>query len=258
MLAKDEIRNWTIYKLVSPSGRIYVGKTVNFKSRLSNYRTLNCKSQPLLFKSLMKYGYINHTIEIIEQFKGGNTIANSKEMFWIRTNMSNKNKYPKQRGMNLTDGGEGQLGVKIGVKTRKKQSEAKIGKPTWNKGKKGLQIAWNKGKKGGTSWNKGKNNSHLSDEEKKEKFGKQNVGGTWNRGRKHTKEYREAIIKRQTGKPLVKKWKPVIQYSLAGEFIKTHPSVQTVIEELKLSSCTVHNILSGRTKKPQLFKFKYA
>lgn len=54
--------------------------------------------------------------------------------------------------------------------TRKKMSIIKKGKPTWNKGTKGLQVAWNKGKKmskefcnkisfsnlGRKAWNKGK------------------------------------------------------------------------------------------------------
>lgn len=36
-------------------------------------------------------------------------------------------------------------GKKASIETRKKQSLAKIGKATWNKGKKGVQVAWNKG-----------------------------------------------------------------------------------------------------------------
>jgi len=60
---------------------------------------------------------------------------------------------------NLTYGGEGnvpsnetrekmrnaQLGKTATKESRKKMSDAKKGKPTWNKGKKGSQVAWNKG-----------------------------------------------------------------------------------------------------------------
>ena len=41
--------------------------------------------------------------------------------------------------------------------------KASVGKPTWNKGKKGSQIAWDKGLKGvQVAWNKGIKGIHLS------------------------------------------------------------------------------------------------
>jgi len=58
--------NQGIYKITSPSGRIYIGQTVDFKTRFSKYRLLHCKGQKRLFNSLMKYGFIAHIFEIIE------------------------------------------------------------------------------------------------------------------------------------------------------------------------------------------------
>ena len=56
-----------IYKIVSPSNRIYVGQTVNFKKRLASYKNLNQnKSQIRLKASFYKYGVNNHVFEIIE------------------------------------------------------------------------------------------------------------------------------------------------------------------------------------------------
>jgi len=43
---------------------------------------------------------------------------------------------------------EGNRGKKRSEETKRKQSELKIGKPTWNKGLKTGKIPWNKGKKG--------------------------------------------------------------------------------------------------------------
>ncbi|MBC7654367.1 MAG: hypothetical protein H7098_07835 [Oligoflexus sp.] len=54
-----------IYKITSPSGRIYVGQTCNLRKRLNHYRSLLCKKQPKLYNSFMKYGYDNHKIEVI-------------------------------------------------------------------------------------------------------------------------------------------------------------------------------------------------
>ena len=36
-----------IYKLESPSGKIYIGKTFNLKKRFSEYKCLNCKNQKI-------------------------------------------------------------------------------------------------------------------------------------------------------------------------------------------------------------------
>lgn len=56
-----------IYKITSPSNKIYIGQTVNFSKRLSAYKNHKCKMQPKLFNSLEKYGFENHTIELIKE-----------------------------------------------------------------------------------------------------------------------------------------------------------------------------------------------
>lgn len=54
-----------IYKITSPSGKIYIGQSVNIAGRISKYKTLNCKTQRLIYKSLKKYGWESHTFEIL-------------------------------------------------------------------------------------------------------------------------------------------------------------------------------------------------
>lgn len=56
-----------IYKITSPSGRIYVGQSVDIKKRWNHYFSLNCKGQTILYNSLLKYGIKNHIFEIIEE-----------------------------------------------------------------------------------------------------------------------------------------------------------------------------------------------
>ena len=56
-----------IYKITNPEGKIYIGKSKNIKKRFETYKLLNCKKQPKLFRSLAKYGWVNHLFEIIEE-----------------------------------------------------------------------------------------------------------------------------------------------------------------------------------------------
>ena len=68
-MAGDAIHNTpVIYKITSPTGKIYIGQTWNWKTRENFYKTLNCKTQTGIYNSLLKYGYFAHSIEIICEF----------------------------------------------------------------------------------------------------------------------------------------------------------------------------------------------
>lgn len=58
-----------IYKITSPTGRVYIGQSINISYRFSTYRRLNkgCKNSPKLYSSLLKHGYINHKFEVLEE-----------------------------------------------------------------------------------------------------------------------------------------------------------------------------------------------
>lgn len=56
-----------IYKITSPTGRIYIGKTVDFVNRMTSYRNLNNHQQPLIHSSIAKYGWENHQVEVLEE-----------------------------------------------------------------------------------------------------------------------------------------------------------------------------------------------
>jgi len=56
-----------IYKITSPSGKIYIGQTMDVGKRKKSYEKLKCKGQPKLYNSLVKYGFSEHIFEIIEE-----------------------------------------------------------------------------------------------------------------------------------------------------------------------------------------------
>ena len=69
-----------IYKITSPSNRIYIGQTIDSERRIREYKLNSCKSQPRLYSSLKKYGFNNHIFEIIEECDV--SILNERERYW--------------------------------------------------------------------------------------------------------------------------------------------------------------------------------
>jgi group I intron endonuclease len=90
-----------IYRITSPSGRIYIGKSKNVKNRWADYKRLHCKSQTKLYNSFNKYGVENHIFEVIDEVPLEE--SNTSECYYISLYDSCKN------GLNCTKGGEGNI-----------------------------------------------------------------------------------------------------------------------------------------------------
>lgn len=56
-----------IYKITSPSNRIYVGSTKNITRRWRDYKNLKCEKQRKLYNSFLKHGVEKHKFEIITE-----------------------------------------------------------------------------------------------------------------------------------------------------------------------------------------------
>ena len=54
-----------IYKLTSPSGKIYIGQTIDFNKRMLSYKRKDCKSQPALYNAINRYGFESFAIDIL-------------------------------------------------------------------------------------------------------------------------------------------------------------------------------------------------
>ena len=54
-MPRKTIEQGVIYKITSPSNKIYIGQTSNFKNRMSCYKAAKNKTQVKLYNSLIKY-----------------------------------------------------------------------------------------------------------------------------------------------------------------------------------------------------------
>ena len=111
-----------IYMLISPSKKVYVGKTTNLKSRFKDHRNVNGKC-PYLHNAIRKYGWENFLKIIIEIFEDNatNDFMNEREIYWIK-----EHEAYGQKGYNLTTGGDGKTGYVATPETRKRISAARI------------------------------------------------------------------------------------------------------------------------------------
>jgi len=56
-----------IYKITSPSGKIYIGSSIDIDYRIKYYKNYTCNGQRKLYNSLKKYGWGAHMLEILEE-----------------------------------------------------------------------------------------------------------------------------------------------------------------------------------------------
>lgn len=124
-----------VYKIKSPSGKIYIGQSIDIDRRFKKYRLGNIsKVQPKLFNSFLKYGTVNHTFTVLEECSIEDLTV--REEFWIEFYDATSNK-----GLNIRKAGS--KGA-LAESTKEKLSKALKGrKITWgnkigekNKGKK--------------------------------------------------------------------------------------------------------------------------
>ena len=116
-----------IYKYTSPSGKVYIGQTINEDKRKYAHRNDAYNGSNLPFHTaIRKYGWENFDYNILfetssKDYKKIKTILNALEQFFIRRYKSNNPIY----GYNCNEGG--QMGTIISDKTKKKMSISHIG-----------------------------------------------------------------------------------------------------------------------------------
>jgi group I intron endonuclease len=197
-----------IYKLTSPSGKVYIGKASVFKKRMSSHCAHAKRGSPgPLYNAIRKYGWENFQKEIIEETLD----LDNRECFWIAHYDSTNSAV----GYNITEGGTGgnvwvnfsedhkeylrkkMSGRPYNEATKEKQRETikatiaanghwSKGQDPWNKGKRTQQVPWNKGLTGlkgrkVSEEEKVKTSERFSkpkSEEHKEKLRKANLGKT--------------------------------------------------------------------------------
>ena len=182
-----------IYKITSPSGRIYIGQSIDINRRWVSYKKLNCKKQILLFNSLKKYGYENHVFEIVCE-------CNKEELDYLEKHYIELfDCFDTDNGLNLKSGGEKPL---MSDSIKKKISDA-------NKGRKFTEEHKTKLSKS--------HKGYIHTKEQKEKIGLKSLGNKHNLGRVCKTETKEKMRLKALGRKISDEQKEKISNTLKGK-----------------------------------------
>lgn len=216
-----------IYKYTSPSGKCYIGQTYRENKRKKEHiNSAKSGSKCAFHKAIRKYGIDNFKYEILievesESIKELKEKLNNLEVYYINKFKSNK----LENGYNLTDGGT------TGANNTKRKVKQ------WSLDGKLIAI-------------------YDSISEIKEKLGietshiysccgsndiyKTSYGFIWT--------YEEEDFKPFVRKSINKKKRPILQYSLDGNFIKEWDSYESVVRYLNCHHGSLNNVLIGKKK----------
>jgi group I intron endonuclease len=167
-----------IYKILSPSNKVYIGQSLDISIRWKKYKRLNCKAQPKLYASFNFYGVENHIFEILEECSI--EMLNERERYW-------QEYYDvlSENGLNCklteTNDRSGELSneSRLNMSNAQKNLYQK-GYEVWNKGIKGEKSHWFGRKHTEKTKKKMSENQKNMSYETKKKIGEKN------KGKKHT------------------------------------------------------------------------
>jgi group I intron endonuclease len=258
-----------IYKITSPSGRIYIGQSTNIQRRWERaYKKLKCKGQPRLYASIVKYGFSEHIFEVKEKC----TVEelNVRERHWqdfydvlgskglnckLQSTSEQKATYSQdsrdrnaasQRAFNLTPEGkkiraEQVLNFKAFLLTPEGR-EMRANKVA-------NQIAFNQTEKGAKSKAKRLKTRKAFDQTEEGRASRARSIANRDEKAKAAKTDYTAIAK--------KKWVPIFQYEKDNTFIREWSSTKEASKTLKISRQSISHCLTKRSHSAGGFIWEY-
>lgn len=209
-----------IYKITSPSGKFYVGKTYHVYNRIKSHKSFaKTGKRSLLSNSIRRYGWDLHKFEIIESVDDSK--LNDREIFWINELCAYY--HENKMGLNLTRGGDGQRHSWKHDAERVNKAKKRCGANAPSYGKK------------------------VSDETKKKIAISVRVSNLKN----ETKPPYWAVLK-----AVENRQKPIVCYDRYGNFVYEFKSIKEASSNLGLDRKSVNDAVNGIQKHSGGYVFK--
>lgn len=181
-----------IYKIVSPSQRVYIGQSWDLVSRLYKYQKLHCKSQAAIFHSIKKHGWTAHEATIVHELPAD-------------TDQSTLDRYEILYWELHVDAGFKMLNIREPGKGGKHAVSSRILLSKIRKNRK-LSEEWRKKISNSLLGNQ-RTKGHKFSEERKKQISERLKGNQYTLGRSPNAKTREKMSKSQTGRTHTKETK---------------------------------------------------
>lgn len=110
-----------IYKITSPTGRVYIGQSVNIDKRFKSYKRGYCINQTKLYRSFNKYGIDAHIFEVICE-------CSIEELNALERSYQEQYNVLSRKGLNSKLTGTDDKSGTLSEEVKQKLSKANIGK----------------------------------------------------------------------------------------------------------------------------------
>lgn len=212
-----------VYMITSPTGRIYVGSTVDIEERWNIYRLYHCKDQPKLYNSLKKYGYEAHIKEIV-------WAGELCDMYKYETMIGFGFNVLEPENLTLALPPNGSSYSFISEETKKKLSIANKGrKPTDECRRKSIEAS-------------------MGNKFRLNKFHSVEVRNKISIGTKNSSSFQESMKNKRIS---------ILQLDLQGNFIREWTCCLEAAETLKISKGNITSCCKGTRNQTGGFKWKY-
>jgi group I intron endonuclease len=223
-----------IYKITNLiNGKIYIGRSVNLKSRKSKHKTSITKT--IISKAIQKYGHDNFKFEVIEYCEC-NILVEREQYYMDQFNPYDENGYNLLKDSSYG----GWTGMIHTPEARLKMSKSKKGIIPWNKGKKDVQEYSNETRKLMSENSIGEKNPFY--------------------GKKHSDETKNKISYKNKGKDHSHEYKSVIQIDKNTlSIIRIWDSIADVYKHFNvpLHNSNISRVCRGKQKTAYGFIWKY-
>jgi group I intron endonuclease len=125
-----------IYKITSPTNKIYIGSSIDIQKRIKHYNSISCKRQTKLYNSIKKYGWEKHSLEILIECK-------ASKLYFFESYYGDLYNVLGSNGLNLILPKSNDIKIGVSEETRIKMSKSKLGSKNTFFGKKHSQETKN-------------------------------------------------------------------------------------------------------------------
>jgi group I intron endonuclease len=242
-----------IYKITSPSGKIYIGQSTNIPEREKHYKRITpIKKQTKIFNSLNKHGWDKHIFEIIEECSIDK--LDKKETYWKQYYLDQvEGDWDKVLFLSIYDSGGGPKEQHIKDKMSLNIKKAKQRMTDERRQEIGNNIS--------------QGHSNMTDEEKQrwgEKISQNHNNmsnedkSNWGNKIKEKKTGHDCYKNPERGKKIAEKTsRPILQYDLEGNFIKEWKSLSEAGRNTNSNIGSISMVVNGTLKTAGGFIWKF-